>query len=503
MNTAQSRLKAFYENPKAILLAAVILFIPLLFIGNRHSHDWGDDFAQYIHQAANIVQGIPQSETGFIYSQQNFIGPQAYPSGFPLLLAPVYALAGNNIAAFLTFISILYILLGLLLIVYFRQFFSWITALILASIFVYNPQMVLFKGEVMSDIPFTALLVLNFLLYQKAKSGNLRGLFIMAVTTGFMVTMRPTGFIFIAAVFADQLVVFWKRKKPSVHWIAGNGIMIIVPILVYFLVNVFIFKLPSGGSLSDYLSFYNSGKMSGIIPANLSHHIESARYLYLPQTGALMGASLLLASGMLTMALLGFIQRILRGPEVIDWFFIFYVIMLLLFPDNNSAFRLMIPLGFIILIYAATGFKNINLLSHVSAQKKAIVLGSIVLLMFLPGIVNIARTGDNIINGPQQKTSVEVFDFISKNVPADSVVVFAKPRALALYGGCRSMADPRTTNPTLFHLQVVQNKASYLLINSTLTSELMLRYSRVMQNRMTKIFGNKDFELYRINPVIR
>ena len=65
------------------------------------------------------------------------------------------------------------------------------------------------------------------------------------------------------------------------------------------------------------------------------------------------------------------------------------------------------------------------------------------------------------------------------------------------------MVDPRTNNPTLFHMQVVNANASYLLINNKLTGKLMLRYINVMQNRLTKEFENMDFVLYKINPVSR
>src|SRR5665647_826332 len=151
--TTLSRFKNSLSKPLSILIVAAILFLPLIFIGTRSSHDWGDDFAQYIHQAANIVNGIPQSETGYVYNQLNYIGPQAYPVGFPLLLVPSYAIAGNRMVAFTTFISLIYIILGLLMVIFYRKYFSWITAIVLAFIFLYNPQMILFKREIMSDIP--------------------------------------------------------------------------------------------------------------------------------------------------------------------------------------------------------------------------------------------------------------------------------------------------------------------------------------------------------------
>ncbi len=491
----------FFSKPRNVIIVSVILFLPLLFLGTRTSHDWGDDFAQYIHQAGNIVHGIPQSETGFIYSQENYIGPQAYPIGFPLLLAPVYAIAGNNILAFTTFISLIYIVSGLLLVIFYRQQFSWITALVLALIFLYNPQMIIFKREVMSDIPFTALLVLNFILYQKYKSGDLKQILLLAVVTGFMLVVRPAGIVFVAAVVMDQFFDFIRRKSRLKNSFVPTAILIFLPVLLYFAINSVIFRIPSGGSVRDYLLFYYSGDFVRIIPENLIHHIEVFRYLYVPHAGILNGFSLLLGSVMVVMTLLGFVKRMFKGPEVIEWFFIFYVLMLLVFPNNYSAFRLLVPLGFIFLFYAVVGLKSVQLLHGISAGKKAVVIGVVILLLFMPGIVSIARSGYKILEGPQQKSSIEAFTFISKNIAPESVVVFAKPRALALYAGCHSMADPFTKDPTLIHRQVTEAKATYLLIHTKLTGEPMKRYSRVMQPRLTKLWENKEFVLYRINPV--
>jgi len=480
---------------------ATLLFLPLLFLGTRTSHDWGDDFAQYIHQAANIVNHIPQSETGFVYSQLNYIGPQAYPIGFPLLLSPVYALAGNSMLAFTTFISLIYIVLGLFIVLFNRQYFTWFTALVLALIFLYNPQMIIFKREIMSDIPFTALLVLNFILYQKSKSGNWKQVLLLAFMVGFMLIVRPAGIVFVAAVLMEQLIGLAKRKNTFKGFSIYAGLLVFLPVILYFTVNSLFFKIPSGGSIRDYLLFYYSGNFLQIIPENFAHHIEVFRFLYIPQAGAFNGFSFLLGAIMLTMALLGFIKRMIEGIEATEWFFIFYAVMLLVFPNNDSAFRLMVPLGFLCLFYAAIGLKTIQLFVNVATWKKTLAIGIIILLLFIPGLYRVAQFSGNTLEGPQQKSAIETFAFISKNVPADSVVVFSKPRALALYGGCKSMADPFTTNPTLIHEQVIKAKASYLLIHSKLTSEQMLRYSRVMQNRLTAIWRNKDFTLYKINPV--
>ena len=138
---------------------------------------------------------------------------------------------------------------------------------------------------------------------------------------------------------------------------------------------------------------------------------------------------------------------------------------------------------------------------HVPASRKAISAGILILILFFPGLFSIARTGSNTLEGPQQKSAREAFAYIRENVPAEAVVVFAKPRALALYAGCRSMADPFTIDPTLIHTQVMDARASYLLVHTKLTTEPMKRYSRVMLSRLTKQWQNKEFVLYKINPV--
>lgn len=496
------RLKELLSQPRWVIVFSIILFLPLLFIGTHTSHDWGGDFAQYIHQAKNIVNGIPQSETGYVYKSLSAeIGPHAYPMGFPLLLAPVYFFAGNNMFAFKSFISVIYIILGLLIVFFYRKYFPPVTALLLTFIFLYNPQMILFKGEVMSDVPFTALLVLNFILYQNLKAGNLTQMLILSAIAGFMFTIRVTGIVFVAAIIMEQLVLLYNRKTIIRNFILHTGIFTLIPILVYFVINYLIFRIPSGGSIYDYHIFFNSINFFHLIPENLVHHIKVLRYFLVPETGSFKGFSYFFGAIMMVMILLGFVKRMIKNPEIIDYFFILYVIMLLIYPINKGTFRLMIPIGFIFFFYAATGLQAIKLITRISTLKKAVVIGFIIILTFIPGIIGVIIAGNQIIEGPQQPTSVEAFDYIRKNVPAKAIVVFAKPRALALYSGCQGMADPFTTDLVQINSQVMHAKASYLLIHNKLTTKSMKQYVLVRQNRMTKQWENKDFALYRINPV--
>ena len=121
-------------------------------------------------------------------------------------------------------------------------------------------------------------------------------------------------------------------------------------------------------------------------------------------------------------------------------------------------------------------------------------------ILFIPGLIHIASSGYTTLEGPQDKETTQAFNYISKNIPDSSVIVFFKPRALALYTGKNGYADPFSQDPTIIHVQLMKINADYILIDNQLTSESMKRYVRVMDARVTEIWKNRNFRLIRINP---
>src|SRR5919198_1130655 len=66
----------------------------------RRGHEWGDDFAWYILQAQTILNGTTdqfmQTSTFTNHESTTYVGPLAYPWGYPLILTPAYAIKGIN-----------------------------------------------------------------------------------------------------------------------------------------------------------------------------------------------------------------------------------------------------------------------------------------------------------------------------------------------------------------------------------------------------------------------
>src|SRR5678815_1678073 len=80
-------------GPRAGTLAGMlcVLIVAVFYLSTiREGHDWGDDFSQYILHAENLASGAPYAPTRYLYNPADPVtGPQQYPPGFPIALAPI------------------------------------------------------------------------------------------------------------------------------------------------------------------------------------------------------------------------------------------------------------------------------------------------------------------------------------------------------------------------------------------------------------------------------
>ena len=92
------------------------------------------------------------------------IGPIAYPWGFPLLLTPAYILFG--ISPFGLKLPSLLTYLGFLLVFFFlvRRRFTLTESLLAVSLFAFNPGLLSFLDNILSDMPFLFCSTLSILL---------------------------------------------------------------------------------------------------------------------------------------------------------------------------------------------------------------------------------------------------------------------------------------------------------------------------------------------------
>ena len=116
----------YWGKKHLFLLFAATFLIAISMFNVSNSHDWGGDFAMYISQSQNILDGKPIGETGYIVNPQfPMMSPNEYPPLFSILMVPIIAVWDIEIQPILYFVSFLFALSAILMFVFFSQIYNW------------------------------------------------------------------------------------------------------------------------------------------------------------------------------------------------------------------------------------------------------------------------------------------------------------------------------------------------------------------------------------------
>lgn len=483
-------------------LIIALLVLPVFFINVTDSHDWGGDFAQYISQAKNIVEGKPHYETGYIFNDNaHVLGPPAYPAGFPLLLAPVYLLSGNSIMAFSVYISLFLFLLGMLMFAFFKKYFNNLISIILVLIIIYNPGLLRFKMEIMSEIPFTFFLILSILFYQKKYSNIYLNGIIVGLLAAMLTSIRTIGIIFSLAIIFDFSISFLKnRKKPDKKILRlftyRFVIIFITAVISHIILNILLFPMPPDSSV-PYMSIFNFEIFRQTVLENLSYYIKVFQFFFSPYNKGWEFVSLILSSLVFSFILLGMINKFSRKFDTKDIIILLYLFVIMIYPYRGSGFRFLLPVLPLFMYYLVIGLKSVKLNFRFNNIILTLVLSAFVLIQYISGISNILKHQNRILPGPQEFPSVEAFNFIKENTPEKTIIVFSKPRVLALYTDRRSLSNER--NETLIKMKNKFDEVGvdFYLIHNEISDDSIKKYINVNNEFIELVWNNKKFYLYK------
>lgn len=470
-----------------------LLFIPVLFINVKKSHNWGGDFAQYINQAKCIVEGKSQLETGYIFSEQNpYLGPPTYPVGFPLLLAPVYFFCGNNIMGFSILISIcLFVLAIVLYRLYIKYFDRWVS-LIITIAFIYNPWLLKFKSSILSEIPFTLFFIGSVYFYKKhfneEKIQISRSVF-LGLLISFSMLIKNMGIVLIAGMIIDQLMQAIAKKKVYKGSLYNVLIMLFTIIIAYIIVNYLIFPT----STEHYLFFSSLFKFDDI------GTVVTGSYKY--YAGLLMNffsEDAVISSFTISLFLIGFIKKLLTRSDVVDYIFLIYGLIILIFPAIQG-FRYLLPVYPIVLLYIVFGFKSLKF--DIKTQRIRyfqILLFLIMIFFYWKGFRSVWNYHKSTLAGPQTEYSQEAFSYIRAHTDEFAVFAFVKPRVLALYAERPSIGFGMG-----YSLEEMNEMYSSVGVNYIVTVEdkhniIIDNYIEQFCSELELFWTNERFRIYKV-----
>lgn len=493
------------KNSLVKYLIISLICLPVFFINIKSSHDWGDDFAQYIHQAKNITAGISQSQTGYIYNPQfPLLGPPSYPVGFPLLLSPVYAVYGNSILHFNLYISLFLFVLALLTFHFLHKHYSALVSMLLVTVFIYNPWIFQFKMEIMSDIPFTLLLLLCVHIYLSSRPLTLAKSILLTLLIGLLISIRYIGLVFVFAVAFDCLRELYHNRNAIAmkHYKYNNVIQLILisiaGYLIYLLLNKIIFVTSGDRMLSiDYI--LNADKLQYFSKINLRYYMEVMRSYLEPPNNEWQFISILNGTMIFAFIVIGMIKKISEQFDFLDGLVLIYLATIIIYPYSNAGFRFLLPLTPYLIYYVVQGFRSINIKLNIMPVILAILMAVFVLFSYQKSWTQIIDSQNVILQGPQEPESIEAFNYIIKNTSPDSRFNFIKPRALALYTGRSAMSHNPKQSIAEIHQGLANNNIQFILLNNDLSDDMMKAYISFRGSGLVQVWSNSKYFLYKLN----
>jgi len=483
---------------KSLLLAAFLL-LPLFFVNIRSTHNWGDDFAQYIKQAINLAEGKPQNYNCYIYNPDYpFYAPPLYPVGYPLLLAPVYLLCGNSLAAFNYLQTLCLFIFGISLFFFCKRWMDFLPALLLMLVAVYNPWMLEFKTEIISDLPLSLFFLLSGIAYLNFRDNpTWSHAAICGFLTGFTMLIKLAGVVLVAAYLFDILLThFWRKESRS--GVLRKAILLFgVPIMIYFLVNVILIPSSSETAGHFYALYQTSEKLNKRLNINATYYMELFQELFKYTNPGWELFGIVTKAFVLTFMLIGFFGKVFNRFGFLEILMLLYLPLVLFFPNITQGFRYLLPLLPMMLLYVFHGFDNMQTGKW---NKKFVFVAACLFCLFQYKTViieDIWKNRHHPLPGPQEPASQEAFDFIIKNTEPDAVIAFTKPRALSLYTNRKALTNHPSQDLNGMKKFFEKNNVSYYLLNRDMDNPAFSTFLEQRADSLIKVWSNHKYTLLK------
>ncbi|GAB4489722.1 MAG: hypothetical protein OHK0031_13370 [Anaerolineales bacterium] len=441
---------------------------------------WYDDFAGYLLQSQAILRGempqfVAQNVTALAASDYP-VGPAAYPWGYPLLVAPIFALSGLssltayklvNVLAFAAFLIVFHALA--------RRRLPALSALLLTAALAFNPALLQAQDLIQADFVFLCLSTLALLQIEAEEKSAARALLLgMTLFAAFFV--RTNGILLPGVFLAEEIRRALSTPRPGWRFSAGTFLIF----LSLTLLAGAIFPNGQTSYFTHYGLFFT--------PARLWQNF--LYYLALPGEGF----SFLPGAYPLTAALFLLGAWRFRRQEFPILLYIFLSLALFISWPERQGLRFLYPIFPLLLLIAARA------LASLTARWRWLAPAAWGALAALALFASLSLTGGQFfqrreINGPFDEFSQAMFAFVRENTLPESQVIFFKPRLMTLLTGRPSLLVSDCARLGAGDFLVLHKKGQANgQVNPTLAESCNPNL------RLNLLFENKRFLVYQISP---
>jgi 4-amino-4-deoxy-L-arabinose transferase-like glycosyltransferase len=443
----------------------------------KDGHNWGDDFAQYIIQAQNIIEGKPYAQGVMLDN------PTSSQPGFPLLISPLIKLFGLNFKILKSLNIFFWYLSIILLYPVFRKVGGRRFAVSVSLLLAFSSFIFLFKQNILTDIPFFFFICLSLYFSEKNENKNF-ALFLLAMSASLWI--RSAGAILFVAAFLYFIIV--KRKINHAFLIL---LVLILNVTVLFWIGGI--NLGTLGQISQ-----NPIQLLMSAAANFATVFRAVFYVICPEVPVFplvsktIDVMLIWGSFLIYSAMIWFVGRALwnRSLSFIAFFSFLYLTLAILWSGVTmphqwfSRYTLpLLPFFFISSFYMVSKYR-LKLLARM-----------IFLFVLLFNILNIGLNWTFNDDNIKQSDNAEMLSWIKNNVHSNERFMFWKPRAVALMTKRVGTAPWLSWNQTENFISRADNLGiSYIILLKLQDQELVNLlesgsvFSMIWENKTYKVF---------------
>jgi len=409
-------------------------------------HSWGDDFAGYLLQAKALLHGTVADEVQLnarlMAASDWRTGPDAYPWGYPAILAMVMAIFGSSLATVkvvsIASMAVITLTAGALAYVSRLSF----TAVVCVAIMVgMQPDLTSLGNMIGSDVVFLALTGVALLFAaiavrtwsNRSSRVSVWAMTIAAVFAALSYCVRSNGAVTLIAIGISLVALPVLTRRASVRTVA---------------VAVAPFALMGAALLLAYYALLPDGTLVHVgyltaDPSSLARRTGDAMAAFgwfypmvaLPPTLERLSVFVL---GIL--AVYG-AHRLGKIGLLLALYAAGHLLLVTLFPYNGGQ-RYYLPVLFAVVVLAAGGVEGLVswAATKLPRARDPSLANAVVIALFFVGAVaaNIYRMELNrgrSSDGPYSRAATELFEYVRAQPDAIQPVAFFKPRAMRLLGG--------------------------------------------------------------------
>ena len=490
------------ESARWLPLMAVLAVGVFYLFTIRAGHEWGDDFSLYVMHARNIAAGLDYRPAAYLH-YSSYIGPDAYPPVFPLLLVPVFWLFGLNLTAMKVVVVVMFLFSLLVFGQILKEKMSLVWQAALIAVVGFCPYFWDQKDRLTSDLVFLVFPYLGMLLVNKAypagqedQADKWDGKRLkLALATGLVFYLaygtRSLGLLLAPCLLLFDLI---HRRKLLPSRFAS-----VVTVVTVSLALVQSRLLNSERGYYEHLatSFHDSlDAWLNYISGNVFGYGIALAEIW--DNGSNRPARLALVAVMTVLMMIGYLARVRKDLNYSELFVAVYLIIVSIVPMDGGG-RYLIPLIPFFMLYAWEGLQALPVRNRVR-NAVVVALGIAILGSYAAKYAKLDLK--TFPDGITKAEAVEFFDYVKQRTRPSDVFVFTKPRALALFTDRKSSFYPLHLNDKGLWDYFQRINATHIVLGpkgiSPEEQEFLTAFVGKYPASLREEFANADFVSYRI-----